>query len=357
MPENKSDCRGQDLIADKSDSGAEQGFDDLLRLCLGLINDPTLPEVPERLAGVKGVIELHYKIAEMRKAMASFSKGDFDGDLRVSGSCAGYLKALQANIRHLNWQVRAVAGGDFTQRVTFMGELSESFNEMIQQLDSTLRRLTNKEEELLALTAELKQEINTRIKVEKNLRASEAKYRKMAVYDWLTGVHNRRYFMELAQNELGRSLRGKMHLSVAMLDVDHFKQFNDTHGHLNGDACLQHVARVITATVRRMDIVARFGGEEFVILLPETDLETACLVAERVRAALETTPVSLEQGKNVGITASLGVAEVVRDEAEKNLEGAVMDVINCADRAMYQAKAAGRNQVRAAAAELLKSHG
>lgn len=352
MPEKDPNCRAQDLVADKVASDAEQSFAELLHLCLGLINDPTLPEVPESLKSVKEVMELHHKIAEIREAMASFSKGDFDGSLRVSGSCAGYLKALQANIRHLNWQVHAVAGGDFTQRVTFMGELSESFNGMVQQLDSTLQRLTKKEEELLALTAELKQEIHTRIKVEKNLRASEAKYRKMAVYDWLTGVHNRRYFMELAQSELGRSLRGNMHLSVAMLDVDHFKQFNDTHGHLNGDACLQHVARVITATVRRMDVVARFGGEEFVVLLPETDLETACLVAERVRLALETTPVSLDSGKTAGITASLGVAEVARDEAKKNLEGAVMDVINCADRAMYQAKAAGRNQTRAAEGDL-----
>ena len=352
MPEKNSDCRGQDPTVNMAD--AEQRFADLLRLCLGLINDPAVPEVPECLADVKEAAELHHKIAEIRKAMVSFSKGDFDVDLRVSGSCAGYLKALQANIRHLNWQVHAVAGGDFTQRVTCMGELSESFNEMIQQLDRTLRRLTDKEEELLGLTEELKQEINARIKVEKNLRASEAKYRKMAVYDWLTGVHNRRYFMELAQSELGRSLRGNMPLSVAMLDVDHFKRFNDTHGHLNGDACLQHVARTITAAVRRMDIVARFGGEEFVILLPETDLETACLVAERVRAALETTPVSLDSGKTAGITASLGVAEVARDEAKTDLEGAVMDVINCADRAMYQAKAAGRNQVRAATGDLSK---
>lgn len=352
MPEKNSERRGLDPTVNMADS--EQSFAELLRLCLGLINDPTVPEVPERLAGVKEVADLHHRIAEMRKAMAGFSKGDFDGDLRVSGSCAGYLKALQANIRHLNWQVRAVAGGDFTQRVTFMGELSESFNEMIQQLDRTLRRLTDKEEELLSLTEELKQEISARIKVEKNLRASEAKYRKMAVYDWLTGVHNRRYFMELAQSELGRSLRGNMPLSVAMLDVDHFKRFNDTYGHLNGDACLQHVARVITATVRRMDIVARFGGEEFVILLPETDLDTGCMVAERVREALETTPVNLEAGKTAGITASLGVAEVARDDAKSDLEGAVTDVINCADRAMYQAKAAGRNQVRGATADFSK---
>ena len=348
MPEKNHYKNAQDFVGKEPDSEAGQDFADLLHFCLSLINDSVLPKVPERLKDIDEVNELHHKISELRTVMLSFSKGDFSGNLRISGSCAGYLKALQANIRHLDWQVRAVAGGDFTQRITFMGELSESFNEMIQQLDSTLKRLTAKEEELLALTAELKQEISTRIKVEKSLRASEAKYRKMAVYDWLTGVHNRRYFMELAQKELGRSLRGNLPMSVAMLDVDHFKQFNDTYGHLNGDACLQHVARIIISSVRRMDVVARFGGEEFVILLPETDLKTAHHVAERMRLALETSPVSLEDGRTAGITASLGVAEVERKEASTDLEGAVMDVISFADRAMYQAKSSGRNQVRAA---------
>ena len=328
-------------------SSGDQDFKDLLRLFIGLINDPTLPTVPEGLKNIPEVVDLHHKVSELRETMSSFSKGDFDRDLRISGSCAGYLKALQANIRHLNWQVHAVAEGDFTQQVTFMGELSKSFNEMTRRLDSTVQRLTSKEEELLALTGELKQEINARIKVEMNLRASEARYRKMAVYDWLTGVYNRRHFMELAQGELGRTLRGNLHMSIAMLDVDHFKQFNDAHGHLNGDLCLQHVARTINATVRRMDIVARFGGEEFVILLPETDLATAHAVAERVRIALETSPVKLEYGETASITASLGVAEVERNN-DLDLENMVMECINWADMAMYRAKEAGRNQVKAA---------
>lgn len=328
-------------------SGGNQDFFDLLRLFASLINDPTLPTIPEGLKSIPEVAELHHRVSELRETMSSFSKGDFDRDLRVSGSCAGYLKALQANIRHLNWQVHAVAEGDFTQQVTFMGELSKSFNEMTRKLDSTVQRLTSKEEELLALTAELKQEINARIKVEMNLRTSEARYRKMAVYDWLTGVYNRRHFMELAQGEMGRSLRGNLRMSIAMLDVDHFKQFNDVHGHLNGDICLQHVARIISATVRRMDIVARFGGEEFVILLPETDLETAYGVAERMRIALETSPVKLEYGETAKITASLGVAEVERNN-DLDLGNMVMEGINWADKAMYLAKEAGRNQVKTA---------
>lgn len=327
--------------------GGNQDFQDLLRLFIGLINAPTLPPIPENLQDIPEVAELHHKVSELRETMSSFSKGDFERNLRISGSCAGYLKALQANIRHLNWQVRTVAEGDFTQQVTFMGELSKSFNEMTRKLDSTVQRLTSKEEELLALTAELKQEIDARIKVEVNLRASEARYRKMAVYDWLTGVYNRRHFMELAQGELGRSLRGDLHMSIAMLDVDHFKLFNDTHGHLNGDLCLQHVAGVIGATVRRMDIVARFGGEEFVILLPETNLETAYTVAERIRIALETSPVKLEYGETSSITASLGVAEVERND-DLDLENMVMEGISRADTAMYQAKEAGRNLVKAA---------
>ena len=328
-----------------SKSKDAQAFADLLQLCTRLINDPALPDLPESLAHIPEVVELHGKISKLREAMSCFSKGAFDHKLSASGICAGYLKALQANIRHLNWQVRAVADGDFTQSLTFMGELSESFNEMTKKLAFTVQRLTNKEEELLGLTAELKQEIEARIKVEVNLRASESRYRKMAVYDWLTGVYNRRHFMELAQSELGRSLRGGMPMSLVMLDVDHFKQFNDAFGHLNGDLCLQHVAGVITSTVRRMDVVARFGGEEFVIMLPETELETAFAVAERIRATLEALPVKLELGETATITASLGVTEVQQD-SDLDLENMAMQAINWADMAMYQAKTAGRNKVK-----------
>ncbi len=289
-----------------------QDFLDLLDLFAALINSPSLPEIPEQLSNTIEIRELYDKVVQLRDAMRSFSQGDFSRDIRLSGACAGFLKALQGNVRHLNWQVRTVAEGDFTQRVTFMGELSKSFNEMTEKLDRTVQRLTSKEEELLALTSELKQEINARIKIEKSLRASEARYRKMAVYDWLTGVYNRRHFMELAQGELGRSKRSNLPMSVAMLDVDHFKLFNDTYGHLNGDTCLQHVARIINSSVRRMDIVARYGGEEFVVLLPETDLDTALVVAERVRSSLESSPVKLDHGNLASITASLGVAEVER---------------------------------------------
>ena len=331
----------------KTNLGAIQDFSKILHLLDALLDAPVAPEMPDFWAHNNELSDLYHKILELRSTMDSFSKGDFSYDLRVSGACAGYLKALQGNVRHLDWQVRAVANGDFSQQVTYMGELSESFNEMIRKLKEMVQRLTDKEEALLALTTKLKQEINNRIKVEKNLRASEARYRKMAVYDWLTGVYNRRHFMELAQGELARSIRSRLHMSVAMLDVDHFKLFNDTYGHLNGDACLQHVARVINSSVRRMDIVARFGGEEFVVFLPETDLETAKVAAERVRAALESSPVKLEQNKSPSVTASLGVAEISLDEG-KDLEGMVMDVISRADRAMYQAKAAGRNQVKAA---------
>ncbi len=331
----------------KTDLTSVQDFLKILNFFDSLLDAPVVPEIPDALARNKEMDDLYHKILELRAAMDSFSKGDFSYNLRVSGACAGYLKTLQGNMRHLTWQVRAVAEGDFSQQVTYMGELSESFNEMIRKLKEMVQHLTDKEEALLALTTKLKQEINNRIKVEKNLRASEARYRKMAVYDWLTGVYNRRHFMELAQGELARSIRSKLRMSVAMLDVDHFKLFNDTYGHLNGDACLQHVARVINSSVRRMDIVARFGGEEFVILLPETDLETAKVAAERVRMALESSPVRLEQSKSPNVTASLGVAEVSLDD-EQDLESMVMDVISRADRAMYQAKAAGRNQVKAA---------
>jgi len=163
--------------------------------------------------------------------------------------------------------------------------------------------------------------------------------RWMATTDALTGLSNRRAFIDWANREVARCSRYGDHFCVTLLDVDHFKQVNDRYGHAAGDAVLAAVSRLMSSIVRSCDVVARWGGEEFVVALPSTSLEGAMLVADRIRAALELHPIADPNGGQVlTVTASFGVAEL---EAGETLE----QVVDRADRAMYAAKSAGRNRV------------
>jgi diguanylate cyclase (GGDEF)-like protein len=167
----------------------------------------------------------------------------------------------------------------------------------------------------------------------------EKKLNELAGSDPLTGSYNRRFFYEVAQVYFNQMLRSVKPLSIIMLDLDHFKQINDTYGHLKGDIVLQQVTYVCKKLVRVQDIFSRFGGEEFVIALPETSLSNAMLVAERLRRAIEALKIEFD---DIHITASFGVAETI-GETDLSLD----ILINRADEAMYVAKHAGRNQVAA----------
>jgi two-component system, cell cycle response regulator len=162
--------------------------------------------------------------------------------------------------------------------------------------------------------------------------------RRLATVDMLTGLLNRRAFLDNMEREHSRSTRHMYPLSVLLLDVDHFKRVNDTRGHAAGDAVLQGVAQVLTRVARRSDIVARWGGEEFVIALPQTGEAGARIAAERVRRAIAEATFPLPGGEGLGVTASIGAASA--------LAPWVTDaVIAAADEAMYAAKARGRNRV------------
>jgi len=164
--------------------------------------------------------------------------------------------------------------------------------------------------------------------------------RRQVVTDHLTRLYNRRYFMNRAGEEIERSLRHQAPLSVLMIDIDHFKNFNDTYGHSTGDRVLQTVARAMQDALRKPDICARHGGEEFAVLLPSTPGENAYYVAERVRRTLSGTRYTgLGLPAEVNITISVGVATCPRDAT--TLE----DLMDLADKALYQAKAEGRDRV------------
>src|SRR4051794_5674776 len=165
-----------------------------------------------------------------------------------------------------------------------------------------------------------------------------------AVTDDLTGLSNKRRFRELLGKEAARAMRFKHDLSLLMLDIDDFKQVNDTYGHLQGDAVLRAIAGALEGESRGIDEPARYGGEEFVIALPETDLSGAVEVGERIRTRVAELKVPRTDGNGVlGVTASIGVATA--NGALDNLES----LIAAADAALYKAKAAGKNRVVQAA--------
>ncbi|MBY0572115.1 MAG: diguanylate cyclase [Undibacterium sp.] len=171
------------------------------------------------------------------------------------------------------------------------------------------------------------------------LKKLQMRLEHQAHVDYLTGVNNRGYFMEQSEREMKRALRYGEALSLFMLDIDFFKQVNDIHGHKSGDKVLKELARICTSTFRSVDIIGRIGGEEFAILLPETDQEEAMLVAERLRTTINTTVVSLENGLPIHFTVSIGVTAL--SSREQNIDM----LMNCADKALYQAKHTGRNKV------------
>jgi diguanylate cyclase (GGDEF)-like protein len=162
---------------------------------------------------------------------------------------------------------------------------------------------------------------------------------KLANVDGLTGLFNRRHFLTLAETEFSRHRRYGRPLSLLMLDIDNFKIVNDRFGHDVGDQAIFHFANLCQEGKRQPDVLARLGGEEFAMLLPETKLEEAHLVAERLRKELEAQPVFLESGEMVSITVSVGVAQA------DNLTSSLGVLMKQADKRLYEAKQAGRNCV------------
>jgi diguanylate cyclase (GGDEF)-like protein len=163
---------------------------------------------------------------------------------------------------------------------------------------------------------------------------------KQAVTDELTGLYNRRAFAGMAEKEVGRARRYQRPLSLIFFDIDHFKDVNDTHGHLVGDQVLRILTEKVTKTTRATDIVCRYGGEEFIVLMPEAGREEALAMAERLREMVSGITV-VAAGRTLSLTISLGLAEF-ESGGDETLE----DLIRRADKAMYSAKAAGRNTIR-----------
>ncbi|MDR3439702.1 diguanylate cyclase [Telmatospirillum sp.] len=178
----------------------------------------------------------------------------------------------------------------------------------------------------------------------RELEDANRKLESLSNTDWLTGIANRRSFDRILEQEWNRALRSGLPLAVVMLDVDHFKHFNDHYGHLAGDDCLKMLARTLAATERRAGVVvARFGGEEFVALLPDTAASQALETARRIQREIWSRALPHAETEPGIVTVSLGVASVIPSK----LEGPE-DLVRQADRALYRAKQSGRNRVQSA---------
>jgi diguanylate cyclase (GGDEF)-like protein len=173
------------------------------------------------------------------------------------------------------------------------------------------------------------------------IREENARLWKRSTLDGLTGVANRASFDDLLAGEIERCRRLDRPLSLCLIDIDHFKRFNDAHGHQAGDLVLRTVAETLDGSVRKADRVARYGGEEFAVILPDTGLDEAIPMAERLRVALETMPLR-HQGRRLQVTASFGLASARWPGAPQTAEA----LVETADRCLYEAKRAGRNCCR-----------
>jgi len=182
------------------------------------------------------------------------------------------------------------------------------------------------------------QDVTERKIVENELRQSEKRYRELSITDSLTKLYNSRHFFRQLRQEVERAKRYEEPLSLILLDIDNFKGYNDTYGHLEGDRVLAVLADVIRSNLRSADSAYRYGGEEFTVILPETEGESALLVAERLRKGFEDTVLTPLPRSEVHMTVSVGVTQYFPGEEDTVF-------IKRADSAMYTAKKSGKNRV------------
>jgi two-component system, cell cycle response regulator len=197
------------------------------------------------------------------------------------------------------------------------------------------------------LTARVRTQIR-RKRLQDRLQDNYQRSLALALTDSLTGLYNRRYLMAHLEGLMARAAEGAQGPAVLMIDIDFFKRVNDTHGHSAGDAVLREVASRIARHVRAFDLVSRYGGEEFVVVMPETPLPVASMVAERLRSTVAGKAIALGDGAgDLKTTISIGIA-ITREGGDN-----ATALLQRADKALYQAKAGGRNCVAGSVAEIL----
>jgi diguanylate cyclase (GGDEF)-like protein len=288
-----------------------------------LLTDSYPPSLEGELAENVELAELHDDIWALREILRAFANDDFSVDVKRSGVVFDNLRTLQEHINSIFILMQLVEQGNFSQQYPLTNSFAVAFNRMMSQFDSTLSSMKDGERAL--------QE-----------RESHLKY--LADHDPLTGLMNRRAFMERVLGALRMAALKGVSCGIMMIDIDFFKKFNDTYGHLAGDEALKHVAEVIGRAMRTDDFLGRYGGEEFMFFFYKADKKTGVAIAERLRRTLVNSPVPLDVG-TVSLAASFGLAMASDVEATVIDEKFIEKLIKNADIALYQAKNTGRNKV------------
>lgn len=312
------------------------GIDELLQSKSGESNrTPRLLLVDERASSAERLVralEPDFTITTQRDPQAAFFQAvekDFDC-VMVSTNFSNF------DPLRLCSQLRSLDRTRFTP-ILLIAEPGEEERTM-RALELGVNDYVVRPVDVQELTARLRTQVR-RKRFNDALRQSVVQTIEMAVTDGLTGLHNRRYFDNHMQALLDRATQRKRPLSFMIADIDKFKSINDTLGHDGGDDVLREFAMRLRRQVRGADLVCRFGGEEFVVAMPDTDASVAALVAERVRAAIEDEAFSINTGRSTRVTTSIGVSTLVQGN------DTVAELMKRADRGLYAAKNSGRNRV------------
>ena len=273
-------------------------------------------ELPGELRNIEKMQELHSLLGGIRNLIHALAIGKLEHPCKERGFVASSLKAFQSNLRHLTWQAQCLARGEYYHRVNFLNDFSVAFNQMAEQLGRTVNHLTTLSEE----------------------------YKDLSHRDPLTNLYNRAAFFSFAEQLLLKNVPAQQNTTLIMADIDKFKNINDIHGHLCGDEVLREFAGKLLSILRSRDLCCRYGGEEFLILMPDTPLASGISIAERLRKTIEDMVIQYEKSE-LRITASFGLSSLGSMAPDQNFEDYLNTYIQLADDNMYTAKASGRNQV------------
>jgi diguanylate cyclase (GGDEF)-like protein len=263
-------------------------------------------------------------------------------DLDISDS--EYLRMSTKNKAHLyNADLSELAAGDITLREIFGVKGSLVILPLLSEEMTVLGTLIlhrSQNHSLDRSENDFLSEVSKHLGYTLNKTLLFEHTKQLSLTDSLTGIHNRRYFEERFEVEVQRSIRYDRSLSLMMLDIDHFKFYNDKNGHVKGDVVLKKVAQILDTHLRKADVVARYGGEEFVILLPEISRQQAIKVANKLRKNIEKENFDYSETQPDGrLTVSLGIAVCPEDSADHD------ELLHLTDAALYAAKSQGRNCV------------
>lgn len=289
------------MINDDRNVTSKTEYDEIFSLMIALLCNVKLPELSELEEGIvsnEKFQEIYNIVNDLRDLTIALNKGDLQKLVYGKGFLLSNLKSLQANLRHLTWQVQKISEGDFSQQVEFLGDFSKAFNKMASRL-----------------------------------RENNIKLTKLANFDSLTQIPNR-FSLDMFSES---SFVTNSQICALVIDIDWFKKVNDNYGHDVGDLVLIHISNILKSQFRNSDFLARYGGEEFVAVLPDTDIVTAEKIAMRAIRAVRHSPYILGDGTEVYVTISIGISNKIIDDTS------FKDIFKRSDKALYEAKNKGRD--------------